>query len=72
MIIKTTNIATQHWQLTRGIIAFTPATTSNVTTAPTHSLPGSDSVRLPDESASSLTGPLGLLETSQLEVTTPN
>ena len=35
------------------------AHTSNVTTAPTHNLPGSDSARLPDETESSLSDTLG-------------
>ena len=43
--------------------------TSNVKTAPTHTLPGSDSVRLPDETESHTDTP-GLAETSQ--VATPN
>ena len=45
----------------------TPANTSNVTTAPAHTLPGSDSVRLPDETDFSLTDTLGALE-----ITTPD
>ena len=43
---------------------------SNVTTAPTHSLSGRDSVTLPDETKSSLTDTVGVAGTS--EVATPN
>ena len=46
------------------------AYTSNVTTALAHTLPGRDSVRLPDEADFSLTDTLGVAGTSQLEVTT--
>jgi hypothetical protein len=48
----------------------TPTYTSNVTTAPPHSLPGRDSVRQPNETESSLTETLGVAETS--EVATPS
>ena len=42
----------------------------NVTTALAHTLPGRDSVKLPDEADFSLTDTLGVAGTSQLEVTT--
>ena len=50
----------------------TPTYTSNDTMAPTHSLPGSDSVKLPDETKSSLTDTLGIAETSKVAKLTPN
>jgi hypothetical protein len=49
----------------------TPTYTSNVTTAPTHSQPGRDSVRQPNETESSLTETLGGAETSS-KVKTPS
>jgi hypothetical protein len=48
----------------------TPTYISNVTTAPTHSLPGCDPVRQPKETEPSRTETLGITETS--EVATPN
>jgi hypothetical protein len=47
-----------------------PPNTSNVTKAPTHSLPGRDSVRHLNETESSLTETLGVAETS--EIAAPN
>ena len=47
-----------------------PSYTSNVTTAPAHTLPGRDSVRLSDEPGSSLADTLSVEEVSQ--VVTPN
>jgi chlorite dismutase len=50
----------------------TPTYTSNVTKAPTHSLPGRDSVRQLNETESSLTETLGVAETSQVATPSAN
>jgi hypothetical protein len=52
----------------------TSTCTSNVTTAPAHTLSGRDSVRQPNETESSLklTDTLGVAETSKIETSSPN
>ena len=47
----------------------TPPYNSNVTTAPSHSLSGRDSVGEPDENESSLTDTMGIAKKSKVETT---